>query len=95
MVQIQVNCDQFPLRLLNYLDIETKKMAVSICESNDATDCKKCECAIGDCSKYPHGDWLHYNCDNLRGSYMRLTNEDGRNWLVFAEVEAFGYLEEN
>ena len=75
-----------------HLDLETKMMKVSICPTEQATDCGVCQCAVGNCVKTPFGGWLHFNCDDLRGNYMRLTNEDGRNWLVFAEVEAFGYI---
>ena len=67
-------------------------MAVMICPSEDEDGCERCPCDVGDYSKYNFGDWLHYNCDDLQGSYMRLTNEEGRTELVISEVEAFGKI---
>ena len=69
-------------------------MAISICSSDDETDCEESKCAAEDCFMYTYGDWMHYNCDDLQGSFMRITNENGDNWLVAAEVEAFGYIAE-
>ncbi len=77
-----------------FSDVQTKKMTVSICQTDDDSDCKQCSCAKKDCSMYPFGDWLHYNCNDLQGNYMRLTNEKGGYWLASAEIEAFGYIKE-
>ena len=79
-------------KALHFLDAETKTMTVSICKTNDDSDCAQCACAVKDCSMYPFGDWLHYNCDDLQGNYMRVTNEKSGKWLGFAEIEAFGYI---
>ncbi len=73
------------------LDWQSKMMAVLVCQTQ-LGDCGRCECDRGDCRKYNYGDWMSYSWDNLAGSFLRLTNEDGA--LAVVEVEAFGFIQE-
>ncbi len=67
-------------------------MTVSICSSDNGTavgECGSCECEIGDCTQYEYRVWMYFNCDNLSGMYIRLSNVDDKYYLALSEVEAF------
>ena len=65
-------------------------MTVSVCASEEETgECEKCPCAVGRCDKYPFGQWLHFTCHSLRGSFLRVENQHF-NSMFIVEIEAFG-----
>ena len=72
-------------------DFDSRRMVVLVCPSENEADCERCTCAIASCTNYEFGEWMYFNCDDLPGNYIRLTNEDGRMFVVSTEVEAFGY----
>ena len=69
-------------------------MSVFACASEAQSECGRCECDGGDCSKYNFGEWMQFNCEQIRVTrFLRLTNEDGRQELAIAEVEAYGHFD--
>ncbi len=76
-----------------FADKQSQMMTVSVCTSEDGSDCKACICTIDDCTQYDFGVWMYFKCDVVQGNYLRLTNGMG-NFNVAAEIEAFGYISE-
>ena len=66
-------------------------MVVLVCASEDENVCEKCRCAVDYCTQYEFGEWMYFNCADLVGNYIRLTNENGLMFVVSTEVEAFGF----
>ncbi len=67
-------------------------MTVSVCKSEEETgECEECHCAVGQCDKYPFGQWLHFTCHSLQGSFLRVENKQF-NQMFIVEIEAFGSL---
>ncbi len=75
-------------------DYDTKSVKVWVCDSADVQyeeDCEQCPCAMADCTQYDFDVWMYFDCNDVEGNYVKLTN-DNYKYLVSYEVEAIGCI---